>query len=284
MIRPTDPRWEPDLTGQRLRMIKVARRAAFLAAVLFAPIVYVGILIGPPETLGAPNGAGLFAIAMSLPGIALLGAGLAPAALGSRTSAASAGLALGIGVPIAAVFSAMLSVWIVLGMLIGHDKAGTIAGLILRDGVTTAVKLSPLVALACLAWVGLVRRWGATRPVAVAPAGSVEDADLVAEPDRAGLDDVTVDPEHEVLAVHQPAIGLDSPERVEVAGAGVGVVRGHRAARDGIADADDRTPETDPPAGPRVLDMGTAASEFDQHPESAGVDGAAAEDATERIE
>jgi hypothetical protein len=277
---PTDPRWQPDPSGQRLRTIRVVRRAAVLAAVLFAPIVGLGLVIGPPETLGAPNGAALFGLVMSLPGIALLGAALAPATLGSRASAASAGVALGVGIPIAAVISAMLSVWVVLGMLIGHDKAGVIAGMILRDGVTTAVKLSPLVVLACLVWVRLVRRWGA----ASGSTGSVEATDLVTEPDRSWLLDLAPDPEHEVLPVDEAPVVLDRPERVEVAGAGVGVVRGHRAAGDGGADADDGTPKSDARPSPGVLLVGLPAGELDQHPEPSGIDAAHAEDRAERIE
>ena len=63
-----------------------------------------------------------FAVAaLSLPGLALLGAGLTPAALGSRTSAASAGLAMGVGVPVAAVASAMIAIWIVAAFAIGLE-------------------------------------------------------------------------------------------------------------------------------------------------------------------
>lgn len=158
MISPNDPRWEPDASGQRLRAIRAARHGAFLAAILFGPIVGIGVAIAPPESFGAPSGAGILGLVMALPGLALLGAALTPAALGSRFSAATAGLAMGVGGPVAAVTSAMLSVWIVVGMLVDHDTAGDVAGLVLRDGVTVAVRLSPVLAIACVAWVAGVRR------------------------------------------------------------------------------------------------------------------------------
>jgi hypothetical protein len=129
-----------------------------MAAVLFGPVVGIGVAIAPPESVGAPAGAGAFALVMSLPALALLGAALTPAALGSRFSAATAGLAMGVGVPVFAVLSAMLSVWIVVGMLLDHGIAGRIAGLILRDGVTTAVHIAPVLAIVCVLWVVAVRR------------------------------------------------------------------------------------------------------------------------------
>ena len=52
----------------------------------------------------------------SLPALALLGAGLTSAALGTPPTAASAGLAMGVGVPVAAVTSAMIGAFVLAGL------------------------------------------------------------------------------------------------------------------------------------------------------------------------
>lgn len=152
-------------------MIRASRRGAVFAAALFAPVVWAATAITPPEGLGAPDRAGIWAVVMSVPALALLGAGLTPAALGSRASAASAGLALAVGVPLASVASAMIAVWLVVAFLKGTDPAGTAAGLVLRDGVTAAILVSPLIALAATAWVVGVRRWPGRRRDPGRPAG-----------------------------------------------------------------------------------------------------------------
>ncbi len=104
---------------------------------------------------------------MALPGLALLGAALTPAALGSRGSAASAGLAIGVGAPLFAVVSAMVGTFIATSLVVAiYGDAGTdplgqgadMAGVVLRDGVIAAVRFSPLIVLASIAWVVLVRR------------------------------------------------------------------------------------------------------------------------------
>jgi hypothetical protein len=158
VISPSSPHWEPDPTGQRLAIIRASRRGAVLSTVLFAPVVWVSTGVTPPEGFGTPDGAGIWALVMSLPGLALLGAALTPAALGSRASAASAGLAMGVGVPVAAVVSAMIAVYLLVALLKGFDPAGTAAGLVLRDGVIAAVWVAPLIAGASALWVVLVRR------------------------------------------------------------------------------------------------------------------------------
>jgi len=167
VISPSHPQWVPDPTGQRIAMIRASRRGAIFAAVIFAPVVWAATAITPPEGLGAPDGAGVWAFVMSLPALALLGAALTPAALGSRTSAASAGLALGVGVPVAAVISAMIGVYLVVAFLKGFDPAGMAAGLVLRDGVTAAVRVSPLIAIASTLWVVVVRRRAVRIPAPV---------------------------------------------------------------------------------------------------------------------
>lgn len=171
VISPSDPQWVPDPTGQRLAMIKASRRGAIIAALLYAPVVWVAALVTPPEGLGAPDGAGILVVVMSIPALALLGAGLTPAALGPRASAASAGLALAVGVPLAAVVSAMIGVYLVVAFIKGTGPAGMAAGLVLRDGVTAAVLVSPLIAFAAFVWVAIVRRWVGRRSEVVRPVG-----------------------------------------------------------------------------------------------------------------
>lgn len=173
---PWDPNWRPDPTGRRLVAIRAARRGALAAAVIFGSLEVVAAVVAiPADSRMAPNAllVGLTVALVSLPAIALLGAGLTSAALGTPSSAASAGLAMGVGVPVAAVSSAMIGAFIIAGV-IGTSHGGTgsgqadgadLAGILLRVGVTAAVRIAPLIALASVAWVLVVRRSG--RPMAM---------------------------------------------------------------------------------------------------------------------
>ena len=157
---PRSPSWRPDPTGRRLATIRMARRGALLAAVLFAPVGAVRMAILPAiDPLGTPMASVLAALA-GLAGVALLGAGLAPAALGSRIDGIVVGLALGIGAPVAAVTSALIGTFLAGSVLHGFEEGGRLAGQVLRSGVGGAVSLSPLIALASATWVTVVRRWG----------------------------------------------------------------------------------------------------------------------------
>ncbi len=173
---PWDPNWRPDPTGRRLVAIRAARRGALAAAVIFGSLEVVAAVVAiPADSRMAPNALllGVTVALVSLPAIALLGAGLTSAALGTPSSAASAGLAMGVGVPVAAVSSAMIGAFIIAGV-IGTSHGGTgsgqadgadLAGILLRVGVTAAVRIAPLIALASVAWVLVVRRSG--RPMAM---------------------------------------------------------------------------------------------------------------------
>lgn len=159
---PWDPNWRPDPSGRRLEVIRAARWGALLAAGIFGCLVVVATIaaLAVPEAIPIEIVAGAVVALFSLPGLALLGAGLTPAALGTRTSAAGAGLAIAVGVPVAALLSAMIGAFIV-GELAERAGAGSVlAGQILRVGVTAAVRISPLVALGSATWVLLVRRLG----------------------------------------------------------------------------------------------------------------------------
>ena len=182
---PWSPNWRPDPSGRRLAGIRAARRGALLAAGIFGALVMIAVLRAPADTPSLPS-ANLFVAlavaAISVPGLALLGAGLTAAALGSRASAAMAGLAMGVGVPVAAVTSAMIGAFVVsgVGALIASGITGSLeqaamtAGEILRGGVTAAVWISPLIALGAVAWVVLVRR---VQPRVIAPLGEAERTD-----------------------------------------------------------------------------------------------------------
>lgn len=157
---PQSPSWRPDPTGHRLATIRMARRGALLAAVLFAPIGAVGMATLPTmDPLETPLASVLAGLA-GLAGVALLGAGLAPAALGSRIDGLVVGLALGIGVPVAAVTSALIGTFMAESALRGVDDGATLAGHLLRAGVGGATQLAPLIALASAFWVVVIRRWG----------------------------------------------------------------------------------------------------------------------------
>ena len=158
---PWSPNWRPDPSGRRLAAIRMARRGGLLAAVLFAPVGAAGMAMLPAiEPLLTPPASVLAGLA-GIAGVALLGAGLAPAALGSRIDGAVVGLALGLGVPVAAVTSALIGTYLAGSAIDGFDEGGRLAGQVLRSGVSGAIRLSPLIGLASVVWVVMVRRWGA---------------------------------------------------------------------------------------------------------------------------
>jgi hypothetical protein len=142
----------------------MARRGGLLAAVLFAPIGAAGMAMLPAiEPLLTPPASALAGLA-GIAGVALLGAGLAPAVVGSRIDGAVVGLALGLGVPVAAVTSALIGTYLAGSAIHGFDEGGRLAGQVLRSGVSGAIRLSPLIALASTVWVVLIRRWGVVTP------------------------------------------------------------------------------------------------------------------------
>jgi hypothetical protein len=159
---PWSPNWRPDPTGRRLIAIRSSRRGAFWAALLLWPLVLLAALT-TPGAMELPDVRQVVLIAaMSWPGLALLGAGLAPAALGSRIDAVVAGIALGIGAPIAAITSTMIGVAIAVAIadaLYSPDAGvGAALGLTIRLGVLGAIRLAPLVAIAVTIWIVVVRQ------------------------------------------------------------------------------------------------------------------------------
>ena len=156
---PRSPSWRPDPSGNRLATIRVARRGALLAAVLFAPVGAVGMALLPSiDPLGTPIASALAGLA-GLAGVGLLGAGLAPAAAGSRIDGLAVGIALGVGVPVAAVTSALIGTFMTGSLLHGFTEGSRLAGQVLLGGVGGAIRLTPLIGLASAVWVVVVRRW-----------------------------------------------------------------------------------------------------------------------------
>jgi len=146
--------------------IRAARRGALAAAVIFGSLEVVATVVSVPVDSAQPANSpmvGLMYALFSLPALALLGAGLTSAALGTPPAAASAGLAMAVGVPVAAVTSAMIGAFILAGLAGtsgGQMDGAEVAGLLLRTGVTAAVRISPLIAIGSVVWVLLVRRLG----------------------------------------------------------------------------------------------------------------------------
>ena len=155
---PWSPNWRPDPTGRRLVAIRSSRRGAFWAGLLLWPLVLLAMLTTPGATDQADLRQIVMAAAFTWPGLALLGAGLAPAAIGSRIDAVVAGIALGIGAPIAAITSTLIGVAIIYLVYGTSASAGEALGTTIRLGVLGAMRLAPLVAIAVTIWICIVRQ------------------------------------------------------------------------------------------------------------------------------
>lgn len=143
-----------------------ARRGAVVSAFIFGALVIVAVgagLAAIGTTPGLDVGIGFLVALLSLPGLALLGAGLTSAARGTHGSAISAGVAIGVGVPVAAVTSAIIGVFVASSLLGGFQTGTDLAGVVLRQGVLAAERIWPLLALGAAGWLVLVRR--VTRPL-----------------------------------------------------------------------------------------------------------------------
>jgi hypothetical protein len=150
---PWSPNWRPDPTGQRAVLIRSSRRGAFWAGLLLFPLVLLAAITTPGVPTELEPRHILAVAALTWPGLALLGAGLAPAATGSRVDAAIAGVA-----------SMLISVAII-AALYDSNGVGAAVGTTIRLGVTGGLRFAPLVALAVIVWLLLVRRI-TTRPTA----------------------------------------------------------------------------------------------------------------------
>jgi hypothetical protein len=161
---PWSPQWRPDEQRERLRRIHVVRRGALLAGALWVPVSLVAAWQSD-----VPLQLTVIVVVVGTAGIALLGAGLANGALGSRIDAAIAGVALGIGAPVAAVASMVIAGFL-FDSLYGESR--DLAGTVLRGGVIAAVRVIPLVAWAAIAWVIGVRRFATRLGIEAPPSGT----------------------------------------------------------------------------------------------------------------
>ena len=162
---PWSPNWRPDPSGRRLIAIRSSRRGALWAGVLLWPLVLLAAFT-TPGAMDLPDVRQILLVAsLSWPGLALLGAGLAPAAVGSRVDAVVAGVALGIGAPVAAITSTLIGGAIAAPLYSGNASIGEALGLTIRLGVLGAIRFAPLVALAVVVWLLAVRRFQIRRTI-----------------------------------------------------------------------------------------------------------------------
>ena len=156
---PWSPNWRPDPTGGRLLTIRVARRGAYLAAGIYVPIATVAAVLAASPLAALPTALvtpiAMIAVLSGVAGVALLGAGLAPAAMGSKIDAVVVGVALAIGAPVAATASFVIWGWVIDSWM---AEQADVAAPFLRAGVTAALQVAPLVAIGAAAWVMILRR------------------------------------------------------------------------------------------------------------------------------
>lgn len=153
---PWSPSWRPDPSGHRLAAIRTARRGALLAAVMLGGVTAIAGIVAP-EAAGRPMTVPVAIALMALPALALLGAGLAPTAVGSRVDALVVGVALAIGAPVAAALSTAIAVFLVLAMSDFDELAGPAVGEVIRMGVISALRVAPLLAIVAVLWVIVIR-------------------------------------------------------------------------------------------------------------------------------
>ena len=153
---PWSPSWRPDPSGHRLAAIRTARRGALLAAVMLGGVTAIAGIVAP-EAAGRPMTVPVAIALMALPALALLGAGLAPTAVGSRVDAMVVGVALAIGAPVVAALSTAIAVFLVLAMSDFDELAGPAVGEVIRMGVISALRVAPLLAIVAVLWVIVIR-------------------------------------------------------------------------------------------------------------------------------
>jgi hypothetical protein len=133
-----------------------------------------------PEAAGRPLTVPAAIAAMAIPALALLGAGLAPTAVGSRVDAVVVGIALAIGAPVAAALSTAIAVFIVIAASPLDDLAAPAVGEVIRMGVGSALRVAPLLGTAAIVWVVVLRyldRRAVTRSAAISTqSGATDDA------------------------------------------------------------------------------------------------------------
>jgi hypothetical protein len=111
-----------------------------------------------PEASGRPVTVPLAMALMAIPALALLGAGLAPTAVGSRVDALAVGIALAIGAPVAAAMSTAIAVFVVVATSNMSELTGPAVGEVIRMGVAAALRVAPLLVVAAALWVVAIRQ------------------------------------------------------------------------------------------------------------------------------
>ena len=137
--------------------IRSSRRGALLAGLLLWPLVLLAA-ITTPGAFEVDLRRVVLVAALSWPGLALLGAGLAPAALGSRIDATVAGIALALGAPIAAIMSTLIGVAIIASISSTGAGVGEALGMTIRLGVMGALRWAPLLVIVVVVWLVVVRK------------------------------------------------------------------------------------------------------------------------------
>ena len=153
---PWSPSWRPDPSGRRLAAIRTARRGALLAAVLLGGVATIAGILAP-EAAGRPLTVPIAIALMAIPALALLGAGLAPTAVGSRVDALVVGVALAIGAPVAAALSTGIAVFVVVAASDHTELTGPAVGEVIKMGVAAAVRVAPLLGAVAVLWVIAIR-------------------------------------------------------------------------------------------------------------------------------
>lgn len=128
-----------------------------LAAVLLGGVTAIAGMVAP-EAAGRPWSVPIAIAVMAIPALALLGAGLAPTAVGSKVDAVVVGVALAIGAPVAAALSTGIAVFVVLALSEYTELTGTAVGEVVRMGVASALRVAPVLAVAAVVWVITIRR------------------------------------------------------------------------------------------------------------------------------
>ena len=256
--------------------IRAARRGAFLAAAIYLPIAIVAAAARREPLQDAVGGTAapiaMIAILSGVAGVALLGAGLAPAALGSRIDAVVVGVAIAIG-------GSGGRDGVVRDLGLGDRflarRQVDLAAPFLRAGVIGG---GPGRAARGPRRRGLGRDPAPDQPAAAAPA-TVDSAaghsrTLTSSPRRIrpGCSTSASTPKSACLPSRRPRYEMIvrnvSRSRSPVSGSCVVIAQ--RAI--GLGHPQDRVADGDPAADPGVLLVRSGAFEVDEHPEPARID------------
>ena len=124
---------------------------------MLGSVTTIAVLVAP-EAAGAPPIVPVTITFAAIPALALLGAGLAPAATGARIDAVVVGIALAIGAPVAAALSTAIAVLVAFALRPEvTNVTGEAVGDVIRVGVVGAIRVAPLLAVVAVLWVIVIR-------------------------------------------------------------------------------------------------------------------------------